>query len=123
MLEKKDQGEADKAKNEKSRDLGRVVRGRGWGNSEASKARNGKSRDNSRSRAFRPRGKRGGSRKRPSRECDFVDFKDVEFLRKNCTPQWKIQSRKRNGTCAKCQNLIKLAVKRARFMALVPYVG
>lgn len=67
--------------------------------------------------------RRGPGRKRPCRDCDFVDFKDVELLRRNCTQQWKIQGRKRNGTCSRCQSLLKAAVKRARFMALVPYVG
>lgn len=52
-----------------------------------------------------------------------MDFKDLATLSRYCTHAGKIQSRKRNHTCSKCQGLIKAAVKRARFMGLMPYVG
>lgn len=64
-----------------------------------------------------------GGKKRPCKDCDFVDFKDLATLSRYCTHAGKIQSRKRNHTCSKCQGLIKAAVKRARFMGLMPYVG
>lgn len=67
--------------------------------------------------------RRRTGRKRPCKDCKYVDFKDIENLRKSCTANWKIQSRKRNGTCSHCQGLVKAAVKRARFMGLIPYVG
>lgn len=53
----------------------------------------------------------------------LVDYKDVRSLQKLSTPQGKLFSRKRSGTCAPHQRQAKCAVKRARFMALLPYVG
>src|SRR5437899_2060228 len=53
----------------------------------------------------------------------FVDYKDVQGLKKLCTSQGKLFSRKRSGNCAAYQRAVKDAVKRARFMALLPYVG
>jgi small subunit ribosomal protein S18 len=52
-----------------------------------------------------------------------VDYKDVRTLHKLSTPQGKLFSGKRSGTCAKHQRLVKRAVKRARYMALLPFVG
>src|SRR5262249_37140839 len=53
----------------------------------------------------------------------FVDYKDVPTLKKLCTSQGKLFSRKRSGNCAAFQRAVKDAIKRARFMALLPYVG
>ena len=53
----------------------------------------------------------------------FVDWKDVETLRKLLSPQGKLFSARRLGHSAAWQRAIKRAVKRARFMALLPYVG
>ena len=53
----------------------------------------------------------------------FVDFKDVPSLKKLCTSQGKMMSRKRSGTCAAFQRALSVAIKRARFMGLMPYVG
>jgi small subunit ribosomal protein S18 len=52
-----------------------------------------------------------------------VDYKDVHILQKLCTAQGKLFSRKRSGNCARHQRAVKWAVKRARFLALLPYVG
>ena len=52
-----------------------------------------------------------------------MDYKDVRTLQRLTTPQGKIFSRKRSGTCATHQRQIKRAIKRARFIALLPYVG
>jgi len=52
-----------------------------------------------------------------------VNYKDVGILQKLCTPQGKLFSRKRSGNCAKHQRKLKTAVKHARFLALMPYVG
>ena len=52
-----------------------------------------------------------------------VDYKDVDTLRKLLTGQGKIFSRKRSGNCAAHQRAVRAAVKRARFMALLPYTG
>jgi small subunit ribosomal protein S18 len=53
----------------------------------------------------------------------FVDYKDVQGLKKLTTGQGKLYSRKRSGNCAPFQRAVAVAVKRARFMALLPYVG
>jgi small subunit ribosomal protein S18 len=45
------------------------------------------------------------------------------FCTKVCTSQGKLFSRKRSGNCAAFQRAVKDAIKRARFMALMPYVG
>ncbi|MGQ9652102.1 MAG: 30S ribosomal protein S18 [Phycisphaerae bacterium] len=53
----------------------------------------------------------------------IIDYKEVELLRKFLTASSKMMSRKRAGTSATEQRAIRQAVKRARFMALLPYVG
>lgn len=53
----------------------------------------------------------------------FVDYKDVGNLKKLITGQGKLFSRKRSGLCAAYQRASSVAVKRARFMGLLPYVG
>ncbi len=53
----------------------------------------------------------------------YVDYKDVETLQKLLTNRGKIYSRKRSGNCAGCQRKVKKAIKRARFMALLPYTA
>jgi small subunit ribosomal protein S18 len=53
----------------------------------------------------------------------YVDYKDVQTLKKLCTTQGKLLARKRTGTCAAFQRAVKDAIKRARFMGLMPYVG
>ena len=52
-----------------------------------------------------------------------IDYKEVELLRKFLTSSSKLMSRRRAGTSAQEQNALKLAVKRARFMALIAYSG
>ena len=52
-----------------------------------------------------------------------VDYKDVVTLSKLCTARGKLFSRKRSGNCAKHQRAVKRAVKYARYLALLPYVG
>ena len=58
-----------------------------------------------------------GKRPRPM----YVDYKDVETLSKLLTNRGKIYSRKRSGNCASCQRKAKRAIKRARYMALLPF--
>ena len=53
----------------------------------------------------------------------FVDYKDVSTLKKMSTGQGTMLSRKRTGNCAAFQRAVQDAVKRARFMALMPYIG
>jgi len=51
----------------------------------------------------------------------YVDYKDVETLSKLLTNRGKIYSRKRSGNCAGCQRKAQKAIKRARYMALLPF--
>ena len=53
----------------------------------------------------------------------FVDYKDVTSLKKLVSGQSKLFSRKRSGLCAPFQRAASNAVKRARFIGLLPYVG
>ena len=52
-----------------------------------------------------------------------IDYKDIHLLHKLTTSQGKLFSRKRSGNCAKCQRNARAAIKRARFLGLMPYVG
>ena len=54
---------------------------------------------------------------------DFVDWKDVATLQRLCTGQGKLLGRKRSGSSAAFQRKVSLAVKRARYMGLLPFVG
>ncbi|MDD4532603.1 MAG: 30S ribosomal protein S18 [Bacilli bacterium] len=71
-------------------------------------------------------------RKRPVRRkvCYFtknkikhIDYKDVELLKKFISPNGKITPRRITGTSAKYQRQLAIAIKRARFMALLPFVA
>ena len=53
----------------------------------------------------------------------YVDYKKVDELRRLMTPNGKIYSRKRTGLCASEQRLVANAIKRARYMALLPYTS
>ncbi|MDA1195421.1 MAG: 30S ribosomal protein S18 [Planctomycetota bacterium] len=52
-----------------------------------------------------------------------IDWKDVPTLQKMASQQGKMYGSKRTGTRSHFQRKLKQAVKRARFMALLPYVG
>ena len=54
---------------------------------------------------------------------EFVDWKDTATLQRLCSGQGKRLGRKRTGTSARFQRMVRQAVKRARFMGLLPYVG
>lgn len=53
----------------------------------------------------------------------YVDYKDVEKLRRMMSPNGKIHNRKRLMTSAGEQRMIASAIKRARFMGLLPYTS
>lgn len=75
--------------------------------------------------------KSGGQRRvRRKKRCPFtaagvkqIDYKDVETLRRFVTERGKILPRRITGVSAFHQRLLSAAVKRARHMALLPYVG
>lgn len=52
-----------------------------------------------------------------------IDYKDVELLKKFLNPHARIMSKKKTGVASKHQRKLALAVKRARFMALLPFVA
>ncbi len=52
-----------------------------------------------------------------------IDYKDVDKLRKYISERGKILPRRVTGTCALHQRDITVAVKRARIVALLPYVA
>ena len=54
-------------------------------------------------------------------ETAYIDYKDVQLLRKYMTDRGKIKPRRVTGTCTQHQRDIANAIKRAREMALVPY--
>jgi len=56
-------------------------------------------------------------------KLDDIDYKDVATLQRLTSAQGKLFSRKRSGLSAAAQRRVALAVKRARFMALMPYVS
>ncbi|MDP3398230.1 MAG: 30S ribosomal protein S18 [Bacteroidales bacterium] len=52
----------------------------------------------------------------------YIDYKDAEFLKKFLNEQGKILPRRLTGTSLKFQKKVSQAVKRARHLALLPYV-
>lgn len=72
--------------------------------------------------------KRGGMRKK--KVCQFcadkaedIDYKDVEKLKKYISERGKILPKRLTGTCAIHQRAVTKAIKRARIVALLPYVA
>ena len=55
-------------------------------------------------------------------KVEVIDYKDPEKLRGYISDGGKIAPRRRTGTCAKHQRILARAIKRARHLALVPYV-
>jgi small subunit ribosomal protein S18 len=78
----------------------------------------------------RPKRKWEGSKYVPKRKvCSFcsdkidvVDYKDAGKLRQYISERGKIDPRRKTGTCAKHQRAVSEAIKRARHLALLPYV-
>ncbi len=67
---------------------------------------------------------------RPPRTCPFcaqkaktIDYKNVELLRRYLTDHGKIKPRRKVGTCARHQRALAVAIKRARHIALLPFVS
>ncbi len=83
-----------------------------------------------RAKPARRRDKKGGpgsGRRKPCNHCkdkiEQVDYKDVVALRKFISEKGKIRSRRITGACRRHQSQIARAVKRARELALLPYVN
>jgi small subunit ribosomal protein S18 len=58
-----------------------------------------------------------------SNGTSFVDYRRADDLRRLLTPNGKIQGRKRTGLNAREQRLAAQAIKRARYMGLLPYTS
>ncbi|MCX7719669.1 MAG: 30S ribosomal protein S18 [Dictyoglomus thermophilum] len=57
-----------------------------------------------------------------SEKIDYIDYKNVERLKRFMTEKGKIIPRRISGNCARHQRQLSTAIKRARYMALLPYV-
>ena len=83
-----------------------------------------------RSRPTRRRDRKGGpggGRRKSCQYCrdkvEFVDYKDINALRKFISDRGKIRARRVSGNCAQHQREVATAVKNAREMALLPYTA
>ena len=56
-------------------------------------------------------------------KVDFIDYKDTKKLQKYLTERGKILPRRVTGNCAKHQRMLTGAIKRARIIALLPFVN
>lgn len=52
-----------------------------------------------------------------------IDYKNADLLRRYVTEEGKIRPRRQTGTCAKHQRQVAAAIKRARYIALLPYTS
>ena len=52
-----------------------------------------------------------------------IDYKNIQLLRRFMSPHAKILNRARTGSCATHQHMVASALKRARHMALLPFVA
>lgn len=57
-----------------------------------------------------------------SQNLKEIDYKDIELLRRFISGQAKIIDPRHTGTCAKHQRSLAIAIKRARYLALLPFV-
>jgi small subunit ribosomal protein S18 len=55
-------------------------------------------------------------------DIQHIDYKDVDLLKQFVNPHGRVMSRKRSTLTAKQQRAVEAAVKRARFMGLLPYI-
>ncbi len=73
------------------------------------------------------RGDRGGQRRRYCHFCkdkvEEIDYKNYNQLKRYVSDRGKIRSRRVTGTCRRHQRQLAIAIKRAREMALLPYVA
>ena len=57
-----------------------------------------------------------------SEKVEYIDYKDLDRIGRYVTERGKILPSRLTGTCAQHQRVLTRAIKRARFMALLPYV-
>jgi small subunit ribosomal protein S18 len=75
----------------------------------------------------RPRRGRGRPRRNICAFCvdkvNWIDYKDTDLLNRYTNEFGRIRPRRQTGTCAKHQRALAVAVKRARHIALLPFVA
>jgi small subunit ribosomal protein S18 len=54
-------------------------------------------------------------------KIEFVDYKDTHLLKHTLSERFKIMPRRLTGNTKQAQDMVRIAIKRARHMALVPY--
>jgi len=72
------------------------------------------------------RGDRGGMMRRRGTHCPdgkCFDYKDVDTLKRYISESGRIKPRRQTGNCARCQRQLAREVKRARHLALLPFVS
>jgi small subunit ribosomal protein S18 len=86
--------------------------------------------DRSRDRRTRGRGKGRGKYIPRRKVCIFcadksltIDYKDVQLLSRFVSDRGRIDPRRKTGNCPKHQRALSVAIKRARFIALLPYTA
>ncbi len=91
------------------------------------KARGGTSGPGRDKRRRDKKGAPGGGRRKSCPQCrekvDIIDYKDVGGLRRAVSDKGKIRSSRVTGSCRRHQSQLARAVKRARELGLLPYVG
>jgi small subunit ribosomal protein S18 len=55
-------------------------------------------------------------------KVDFIGYKDLDLIKYSLSERYKIMPRRLTGTCKKHQDMVTKAIKRARQVALIPYV-
>ena len=55
-------------------------------------------------------------------KIDYIDYKDVKLLKHTLSERYKIMPRRLTGNSKDAQDMVGLAIKRARHMALIPYI-
>jgi small subunit ribosomal protein S18 len=75
----------------------------------------------------RPKGPSSGGRRKSCHFCrdkvEYIEYKDFQSLRRYLSEKGKIRSRRITGCCRRHQSQLATAVKRARELALLPYVA
>ena len=69
----------------------------------------------------RGRGRRGRTTYCPKGRC--FDYKDIDMLSRYINESGKIKPRRQTGNCSRCQRQLSREIKRARHLALLPYVS
>ena len=56
-------------------------------------------------------------------KVDYIDYKDVKLLKHSLSERFKIMPRRLTGNSKDAQDMVELAIKRARHMAIIPFIA